>query len=64
MSRPVEPKDPSTQITVLLRVLRQVEIDARMTARRKKRIRGLLNDLLGEFQKALQSGSYANGTEV
>lgn len=64
MSRPVEPKEPSMQMTVLLRMRRQVEMDERIPSRRKKRIQTLLNDLLGEFQKELQSGAYSTGVEV
>jgi hypothetical protein len=40
-----------------------VEIDERIGTRRKKRMRVALNELIGEFQKELQSGAYGAGAE-
>lgn len=51
MSRPVIPKDPSEQLTLLSRMLRQVEIDGRYKPRRRKVIKAKITSLMTEFQK-------------
>lgn len=51
VSRPVIPKDPSEQLTLLSRMLRQVDIDARYKTRRRKALKVKITSLMEEFQK-------------
>ena len=51
VSRPVIPKDPSEQLTLLSRMLRQVDIDARYKNRRRKALKVKITSLMEEFQK-------------
>jgi hypothetical protein len=57
--RPVLEKDPSEQIVVLGRMLRQVVIDPRYSKRRKKRLERMISDLMSEFQKEVIDGGRA-----
>ncbi len=61
MSRPVIPKDPSEQLTLLSRMLRQVDVDARYKTRRRKALKGLITRLMTEFQKEVNGHDEARG---
>lgn len=62
MVRPVLEKDPSEQIVVLGRMLRQVDIDGRYSARRKRLLKRKISELMNEFQKEVMGGqAAANG---
>lgn len=51
MSRPVKPRSASEHLVTLSRVSRAIEIDAKLSERRKKRLLQLLAQLMGELQK-------------
>ena len=51
VSRPVIPKDPSEQLTLLSRMLRQVDVDGRYKPRRRKVIKAKITSLMTEFAK-------------
>lgn len=59
MVRPVLEKDPSEQIVVLGRMLRQVDIDPRYSRKRKKLLKRMISDLMSEFQKEVIDGGRA-----
>lgn len=63
MTRPVKIRTPSEQLTVLSRMLQQVQMDERIGSRRKKRLATQITELMAEFQKEVHSGAYTNGAE-
>ena len=62
MSRPVKVKDPSAQLTLLSRMLEQVEIDVRYPVRRRKRIKAKITSLMTEFAKEV-NGAHDDARE-
>ena len=55
MARPVLTRDPSEQVTVLSRMLRQVDIDPRYKPRRRRVLKEKITALLSEFQKEVNA---------
>ena len=51
VSRPVIPKDPSEQLTLLSRMLRQVDVDERYKPRRRRVLKMKITSLMSEFEK-------------
>ena len=47
----MQPKDPSEQVTILSRMLRQVDVDSRYKPRRRKVLKAKITTLMQEFQK-------------
>lgn len=61
MSRPVEPREPSEQVILLSRMLRQVEVDERYARRRKRTLVQKISDLMSEFQKEVGTHDESGG---
>lgn len=61
MSRPVEPREPSEQVILLSRMLRQVEVDERYARRRKRTLVLKISDLMSEFQKEVGAHDESGG---
>jgi transcriptional regulatory protein LevR len=53
VARRVTPKEPSEHLTVLSRMVRQVEIDEHLAKLRKKKLIKKLSEVMSEFQKEL-----------
>jgi len=64
VSRPVIPKDPSEQLTLLSRMLRQVDVDARYKPKRRKLLKAKITALMTEFQKEVNGHDGANGSQA
>lgn len=53
MARPIQPKTPAEHLTTLSQLLRSVEVDESLSARRRSNLARLVGDVMAEFQKEL-----------
>lgn len=53
MARPTRARSPAQHIEVLGKMLRQVEVDAALTARRRAALQRQIGDLIVEFRREM-----------